>query len=113
MNNLYGAAIALMVAGLSIGVALLWLRRLSRLHRQRMDQLLALREALHEDPLGTLLRHQNTLARLGLRSIDWQGSWYGSPVDARPQPFAHRMRQKKVLVRQVGHPHHQVAPCGL
>lgn len=80
MSNLYGAAIALMVAGLSIGLALLWLRRLSRLHRQRMDQLLALREALHEDPLGTLARQQGTLARLGLRSIDWQGNWYGSPV---------------------------------
>jgi hypothetical protein len=80
MNNLYGAAIALMVAGLSIGVALLWLRRLSRLHRQRVDQLLALREALHEDPLGTLARHQGTLAALGLCSIDWQGSWYGAPV---------------------------------
>ncbi|MHB1201066.1 MAG: hypothetical protein ACYCZ6_16225 [Polaromonas sp.] len=80
MNNLYAAAVALMVAGLSIGVALLWLRRLSRLHRQRMDQLLALREALHEDPLGTLARHQGTLARLGLRSLDWQGHWYGAPV---------------------------------
>lgn len=80
MNTLYGAATALMVAGLSIGLALLWLRRLSRQHRQRMDQLLALRGQLHEDPLGTLARHQDTLARLGLRSIDWQGSWYGAPV---------------------------------
>ncbi len=80
MNNLYGAAIVLMVAGLSIGLALLWLRRLGRLHRQRMDQLLALREALHEDPLGTLARHQGTLARLGLHSIDWQGNWYGAAV---------------------------------
>lgn len=80
MNTLYGAAIALMVAGLSIGVALLWLRRLSRLHRQRIDQLLALREALHEDPLGTLARHQGALAELGLRSLDWKGNWYGAPV---------------------------------
>lgn len=82
MNDLYAAAMALVVAGLSIGVTLLWLSRLSRLHRQRMDQLLALREQLHEDPLGTLVRHQHTLWKVGLRSLDWQGNWYGAPVSA-------------------------------
>ena len=82
MNYLYDVAVALVVAGLSIGTALLWLRRLSRLHRQRMDQLLALRDQLHEDPLGTLVRNQHTLSKVGLRSMDWQGSWYGAPVAA-------------------------------
>ena len=82
MNDLYSVAVALVAAGLSVGTTLLWLRHLSRLHRQRMDQLLALRDQLHEDPLGTLLRHQHTLAQLGLRSIDWQGSWYGARVAA-------------------------------
>lgn len=82
MIDLYAAAMALVVAGLSIGVTLLWLRRLSRLHRQRMDQLLALREQLHEDPLGTLVRHQHTFWKVGLRSLDWQGNWYGAPVSA-------------------------------
>jgi signal transduction histidine kinase len=72
--------VALVAAGLSVGITLLWLRYLSRLHRQRTDQLLALRDELHEDPLGTLLRHQHTLAQVGLCSIDWQGSWYGAPV---------------------------------
>ncbi len=78
--SLYSLAVALVAAGLSVGIALLWLRYLSRLHRQRIDQLLALRDQLHADPLGTLLRHQHTLAQVGLRSIDWQGSWYGAPV---------------------------------
>jgi hypothetical protein len=67
-------------AGLSVGITLLWLRHLSRLHRQRIDQLLALRDQLHADPLGTLLRHQHTLAQVGLRRLDWQGSWYGASV---------------------------------
>ncbi len=80
--SLYSVAVALVAAGLSVGTTLLWLRYLSRLHRQRMDQLLALRDQLHEDPLGTLLRHQHTLAQVGLRSIDWQGSWYGTRVAA-------------------------------
>lgn len=82
MNDLYDVAVALVVAGLSIGTALLWLSRLSRLHRQRMDQLLALRDQLHADPLGTLVRNQHTLSKVGLRSMDWQGSWYGAPVAA-------------------------------
>ncbi|WP_425197175.1 hypothetical protein [Polaromonas sp.] len=60
-----------------------WLRYLSRQHRRRMDQLLALREALHDDLLGTLVLHQQTLANLGLRSLDWRGNWYGSPVFTR------------------------------
>ena len=81
-DHLYSAAVVLVVAGLSIGVTMLWLRRLSRLHRQSMDKLLALREQLHADPLATLARHQQTLAKVGLRSIDWQGSWYGTPVAA-------------------------------
>ena len=78
--SLYSVAVALVAAGLSVGITLLWLRYLSRLHRQRIDQLLALRDQLHEDPLGTLLRYQQTLAQVGLRSIDWQGNWYGAPV---------------------------------
>jgi signal transduction histidine kinase len=78
--SLYSLAVALVAAGLSVGTTLLWLRYLSRLHRHRMDQLLALRDQLHEDPLGTLMRHQQTLAQVGLRSIDWQGRWYGAPV---------------------------------
>jgi hypothetical protein len=72
----------LVAAGLSVGTTLLWLRYLSRLHRQRMDHLLALRDQMHEDPLGTLVKHQHTLAQVGLRSIDWQGSWYGARVAA-------------------------------
>ncbi len=83
MINLYDAAVALVVAGLSVGLTMFWLRFLSRQHRRRMDQLLALREALHEDLLGTLVLHQKTLADLGLRSLDWRGSWYGSPVFTR------------------------------
>jgi hypothetical protein len=47
-----------------------------------MDHLLALRDQMHEDPLGTLVKHQHTLAQVGLRSIDWQGSWYGARVAA-------------------------------
>jgi signal transduction histidine kinase len=82
MTDLYDAAVALVVAGLSIGVTMLWLRRLSRLHRQRMDQLLALREELHRDPLATLARHRQVLAKLGLRSLDWHGHWYGTSVAA-------------------------------
>lgn len=78
--NLYSLAVALVAAGLSVGITLLWLRHLSRLHRQRIDQLLALRDQLHADPLGTLLRHQHTLAQVGLRRLDWQGSWYGASV---------------------------------
>jgi signal transduction histidine kinase len=80
VNELYSVAVALVTAGLSVGTTLLWLRYLSRLHRQRMDQLLALRDQMHEDPLGTLLRDQHTLAQVGLRSLDWQGRWYGAPV---------------------------------
>lgn len=83
MINLYDAAVALVVAGLSVGLTLFWLRYLSRQHRRRMDQLLALREALHDDLLGTLVLHQKTLADLGLRSLDWRGNWYGSPVFTR------------------------------
>ncbi|MDO9357412.1 MAG: hypothetical protein Q7T70_00280 [Polaromonas sp.] len=83
MTDLYDAAIALVVAGLSIGLTMLWLRLLSRRHRQRMDQLLALRDALHDDLLGSLVLHQRTLARLGLHSLDWRGKWYGAPVFTR------------------------------
>lgn len=83
MIDLYDAAIALVVAGLSVGLTMFWLRYLSRQHRRRMDQLLALREALHDDLLGTLVLHQKTLANLGLRSLDWRGNWYGSPVFTR------------------------------
>lgn len=83
MIDLYDAAVALVVAGLSVGLTMFWLRFLSRQHRRRMDQLLALREALHDDLLGTLVLHQKTLADLGLRSLDWRGNWYGSPVFTR------------------------------
>lgn len=83
MINLYDAAVALVVAGLSVGLTMFWLRYLSRQHRRRMDQLLALREALHDDLLGTLVLHQKTLADLGLRSLDWRGNWYGSSVFTR------------------------------
>ncbi len=83
MIDLYDAAIALVVAGLSVGLTMFWLRYLSGQHRRRMDQLLALREALHDDLLGTLVLHQKTLANLGLRSLDWRGDWYGSPVFTR------------------------------
>ena len=86
MIDLYDAAVALVVAGLSVGFTMLWLRHLSRLHRQNMDQLLALREALHDDLLGTLVLHQRTLAKLGLISMDWRGNWYGSPVFTRLGP---------------------------
>ncbi|WP_341913926.1 hypothetical protein [Polaromonas sp. YR568] len=86
MIDLYDAAVALVVAGLSIGFTMLWLRHLSRLHRRRMGQLLALREALHDDLLGTLVLHQRTLAQLGLVSMDWRGNWYGSPVLTRMGP---------------------------
>ena len=82
MNDLYDAAAAMVVAGLSVGITMLWLRYLSRLHRQRMDQLLALREQLHEDPLATLARNRKVLAKLGLRSVDWQGHWYGTSIAA-------------------------------
>lgn len=84
--DLYDAAVALVVAGLSVGLTMVWLRHLSRLHRRRMGQLLALREALHDDLLGTLVLHQRTLAQLGLVSMDWRGSWYGSPVFTRMGP---------------------------
>lgn len=83
MTDLYDAAVGLVVAGLSVGLTMFWLRFLSRQHRRRMDQLLALREALHDDLLGTLVLHQKTLADLGLRSLDWRGNWYGSPVFTR------------------------------
>ena len=86
MMDLYDAAVALVVAGLSVGLAMLRLRHLSRLYRQNMDQLLGLREALHGDLLGTLVLHQRTLAKLGLTSLDWRGSWYGSPVFTRMGP---------------------------
>lgn len=83
MIDLYDASIALVVAGLSVGLTMFWLRYLSRQHRRRMDQLLGLREALHDDLLGTLVLHQKTLADLGLRSMDWRGNWYGSPIFTR------------------------------
>jgi len=83
VTSLYDAAVALVVAGLSVGLTMFWLRHLSRLHRGRMDQLLALREALHDDLLGTLVLQQKTLANLGLRSLDWRGNWYGSRVFTR------------------------------
>ncbi|MDO9113391.1 MAG: hypothetical protein Q7U63_06295 [Polaromonas sp.] len=78
--DLYDTAVALVVAGLSVGLTLLWLRYLTRLHRQRMDELLSLREQLHEDPLATLVRQRRTLAKVGLVSVDWRGTWYGTPV---------------------------------
>lgn len=83
MIDLYDAAVAFVVAGISVGLTMFWLRFLSRQHRRRMDQLLALREALHDDLLGTLVLRQKTLADLGLRSLDWRGNWYGSPVFTR------------------------------
>ena len=83
MTDLYDAAVGLVVAGLSVGLTMFWLRFLSRQHRRRMDQLLALREALHDDLLGTLVLHQKTLADVGLRSLDWRGNWYGSSVFTR------------------------------
>lgn len=86
MTDLYDAAVALVVAGFSVGLTMLWLRHLSRQHRQRMDQLLALREALHDDLLGSLVLHQETLGALGLNSLDWRGYWYGSPVFTRLGP---------------------------
>jgi len=78
--GLYDAAVVLIVAGTSIGMVLLWLRRQSRLHRMRMGQLLALRHELHDDPLATLTRHQATLAKAGLQQLDCLGNWYGTPV---------------------------------
>lgn len=86
MIDLYDAAALMLAAGLSIAVSLLWLRRLSRLHRQQIDRLLALQAQLQEDPLGTLLRHQQTLLQVGLHSLDWQGSWYGAPIAASLGP---------------------------
>ena len=83
MINLYDAAAVLVVAGISIGLVLLYLRRQSRLHRLRMGQLLALRHELHDDPLATLTRHQATLAKAGLRQLDCLGNWYGTPVAIR------------------------------
>jgi signal transduction histidine kinase len=83
MINLYDAAAVLVVAGTSIGLVLLYLRRQSRLHRLRMGKLLALRHELHDDPLATLTRHQATLANAGLQQLDCLGNWYGTPVAIR------------------------------
>lgn len=83
MINLYDAAVALVVAGISVGLVLLYLRRQSRLHRLRMGQLLALRHELYDDPLATLIRHQATLANAGLRQLDCLGNWYGTTVAIR------------------------------
>ena len=83
MIDLYDAAAVLVVAGTSIGLVLLYLRRQSRLHRLRMGLLLALRHELHDDPLATLTRHQTTLASAGLRQLDCLGNWYGTPVAIR------------------------------
>ena len=83
MINLYDAAAVLVVAGISIGLVLLYLRRQSRLHRLRMGKLLALRHDLYDDPLATLTRHQATLANAGLRQLDCIGNWYGTPVAIR------------------------------
>ncbi|MGB4115305.1 MAG: hypothetical protein WBK51_02020 [Polaromonas sp.] len=83
MINLYDAAAVLVVAGISIGLVLLYLRRQSRLHRLRMGQLLALRHELHDDPLATITRHHKTWANAGLRQLDCIGNWYGTPVAIR------------------------------
>ena len=91
MTSLYDAAVALVVAGTSVGLALLWLRRQSRLHRLRMGQLLALSRELHDDPLATLTRHQATLAKVGLQQLDCLGNWYGTQVAIRlgtPMPLS-------------------------
>lgn len=86
MIDLYDAAVGLVVAGASVALVLLYLRRQSRLHRLRMGQLLALRHELHDDPLATLTRHQATLASAGLRQLDCRGNWYGTPVAIRLGP---------------------------
>ena len=78
--DLYDVAVAMVVAGLSVGLSLLWLRYLTRLHRQSMGELLALREQLLEDPLAALVRNRPTLAKVGLDIVDWCGTWYGTPV---------------------------------
>jgi signal transduction histidine kinase len=92
LKGLYDLAVALVVAGVSVGMVMLWLRRLGRQHMRRMDSLLALRQQLHDDLLGTLALHQHALAQLGLHNLGWHGSWYGTPVagglgNYRPAPF--------------------------
>jgi signal transduction histidine kinase len=80
LSWLYNTAAVLVACGLSVAGTLLWLRRKSGQHRQQMDALLGLREALHQDLLGTLAQPQPSLTKLGLGQLGWQGLWYGTPV---------------------------------
>ena len=94
MISLYDAAAVLVACGLSVAGTLLWLRRKSGQHRQQMDALLGLREALHQDLLGTLAQSPPSLAKLGLGQLGWQGLWYGTPVSGGyaggESAYAHR-----------------------
>jgi signal transduction histidine kinase len=77
---LYEAAGILVAAGLSLGFALLWLRNGMRRRRHVLDELLALRKVLEQDPLAGLAQSGALVLRLGLRGMRWQGHWYGAPV---------------------------------
>jgi signal transduction histidine kinase len=77
---LYEAAGFLVAAGMSLGFALLWLRNGMRRRRHVLDELLALRKVLEQDPLAGLSASGALILRLGLRGMRWQGQWYGAPV---------------------------------
>ena len=77
---LYEAAALLVAAGMSLGFALLWLRNGMRRRRHVLDELLALRKVLEQDPLEGLSASGALILRLGLRGMRWQGQWYGAPV---------------------------------
>lgn len=81
MTWLYVAAALLVAAGLSLGFALLWLRRAAQRRRHVLAELLDLREPLQRDFLAGLAQSGDLILRLGLRGMHWEGHWYGAPIE--------------------------------
>lgn len=80
MSALYGAAAFLVGAGLSLGFALLWLRRMQRPRRTLTSQLLDLRSSCEQDFLGGLAHSAQVAVQLGYSGMHWAGTWYGASV---------------------------------
>lgn len=80
MTWLYGASAVLVGAGVSLVLALLWLKNAGQKRRHVLAQILALRSAFEADPLQGLSQAGDVLPRLGLPGLRWEGEWYGAPV---------------------------------
>ena len=79
MNLVYLFAAWIVGAGVGLAFALVWLGRQAR-RRDRLNEVMALREPLQRDPLGTLAKAADWLPTLGLPGLAWDGHWYGAPL---------------------------------